>query len=93
MRKDGIRVKKPTEYDACSHFQKNSAPTLMFLCHLKMYENKNQLEASFSELPKILEESVNSFMRTMEAKEAYSYMNKKKKFFLNNYFKTDFSPF
>jgi len=72
LRKDGIQVEELTEYEACSRFQKNSAPTLKFMCYLTMYKNKNPLEASFSQLPKPLEKSVKSFIQTMDAKKAYN---------------------
>jgi len=71
LREDGIQVEELTEYDVCSHFQKHNAPMLKFLCHLTIYKNKNLLEASFLQLPKLLEKSVKSFTQTMEAKEDY----------------------
>jgi len=87
LREDGIRVEEPTEYDVCCRLQR-SPPTLKLLCHLEMYNYKNLFEASFSELPKTLGESVKSFMQMMEAHKAYGYMkNTKKKYFLNRYFK------
>ena len=78
LREDGIRVEEPTEYDVCCRLQR-SPPTLKLLCHLEMYNYKNLFEASFSELPKTLGESVKSFMQMMEAHKAYGYMKNTKK--------------
>ncbi|XP_045586244.2 uncharacterized protein [Procambarus clarkii] len=68
---DEYRVEGRTPYDRCSVASWHNAPTLKFLCHLTVSDNKHQLRHYPDVLPKVLTDSLNEFIGIKDAIEDY----------------------
>ena len=73
LREDGIQVKEQIAHDLCTDFQGTKVLSLKLLCHLAVYKNKKKLGPNILQLPKILLDSVNDYIRIRDAKYAYEW--------------------
>ena len=70
---DGIDFEEQNEYDRADNIFWKNPPKLKYLCHQAIYDHKSNLEAHFVNLPTILKDSVNDFIRMKDAKKNYEY--------------------
>lgn len=67
---DGLNVEEPSSFDLLPMRQWNNVPMLKFLCHMKVYDERDKLrELASLVLPKILAQSVEEFLKTRETKD------------------------
>ena len=72
LREDRIYVEEDNDYDNYSNMFGTNVPMLKYLCHEAIYENKDELCEYKFQLPNILVNSIDDFIRTKEAKIAYN---------------------
>ena len=70
LAQDGVFAEKGV-YDSCSRMFHNTAPMLKYLCHKSIYDNIDALREYRTQLPKILADSVQDFIKTEEAMKEY----------------------
>ena len=68
---DGFRVDDMTEMDPVERLWRKRAPMLTYICHQVIYENEKVLRSQISQLPKILVDSVENFIKLKLARKAY----------------------
>lgn len=73
LRDDGYYIEDPTEFDRITSNLWQNPPTLKYLCHLHIYDNRQILPFYKQILPQTLVESVNDFIQTQES--IYDYDN------------------
>nr|BDT62228.1 MAG: hypothetical protein [Penaeus semisulcatus majanivirus] len=70
MVSDGLSVEEPSPFDLLPMWQWNNVPMLKFLCHMKVYDERDKLrELASLVLPKTLAQSVEDFLKTRETKD------------------------
>ena len=68
---DGFQVDDMTEMDPVERLWRKNAPMLTYICHQVIYENEKALRPQISQLPKILVDSVENFIKLKLARKAY----------------------
>lgn len=67
---DGLEVEEPSTFDLLPTRAWNNVPMLKFLCHMKVYDERDKLrERAALTLPKILAQSVDEFLKTRETRD------------------------
>ena len=71
LKNDGIEVQEHTEFDLYSRMFWTQVPMLKYLCHLAIYDNKYRLQTHLPMLPKLLQDSLEDFIKFQDAKIVY----------------------
>ncbi|XP_064079961.1 uncharacterized protein LOC135197002 [Macrobrachium nipponense] len=69
MVEDGLPVEEPTEFDLKQAVDWRSVPMLKFLCHMAVYEKKEELQNYLELLPRPLGNSVKEFLKVRCARD------------------------
>ena len=70
---DGIEVEEEeqSEFDVHKRMFSRTVPMLKYICHEAVYQHEQKLQSQFEQLPKILANSLEEFIRFQEAKKDY----------------------
>ena len=74
LAKDGIEIKKMTDFDYCERILRGNVPTLKFLCTDTVNDHKERLQSQFQFLPQILADETELYIKYCEAKQVYDEM-------------------
>lgn len=71
---DGLEVEEPSTFDLLPVRAWNTVPMLKFLCHMKVYDERDTLRQKAAlTLPKTLAQSVEEFLKTRETRDHHDF--------------------
>nr|BDT62726.1 MAG: hypothetical protein [Metapenaeus ensis nimavirus] len=71
MVEDGLKVEEPSDFDFLPVGRWRNVPRLTFLCHMNIVNDERLREAAARDLPKILADSVEDFLREMGTRDHF----------------------